>query len=137
MRNHVFVRQAKEIDGQLYFPWAKEHESVNAFDPDVALFPSSRTWCAFDKDGPLAYQTIQQPMMLESLAPRPGSSKEQISIALRELTQNAVTQAFSSGVGEIYYLGTDADTDTLATNHIFEKLPYPVFRCRLKDLSCS
>jgi hypothetical protein len=138
LRHHVFVRLAKEVDGQLYLPWAAENADKNGFDPEVPFFSSSRTWCAFDKDGPLAYQTIQRPVMLESVAPRPGATKEQIAVALKELTQNAVTHAFSEGAGEIYYLGTDADTDAMATNQVFEKLPNSVYRLKLKDLTtCS
>lgn len=118
----------------MFIDWALENSSANAFDPEVPAFPSSRTWCAFDSDGPLAFQTAQQPMMLESLAPRPGSSKLQIAGALRELTQNAVSQAILSGVGEIYFLGSDEETSKFAENHIFERLPYSVYRVKIKDL---
>lgn len=132
----IFVRPVQQNEGQLYFDWARENP-VNEFDPDVALFPSSNTWCAYDKDGPLAYQTVQQPFMLESLAPRPGATKYQIAIALKELTENVITQAHIKGVGEIYFLGTDADTDAMAGNQIFERLEFPVYRVKLKDLSCA
>lgn len=135
-RKTVFVRPAKQTEGQLYFDWANEN-IVNEFDPEVAKFPSSFTWCAYDKNGPLAYQTVQQPFMLESLAPRPGSTKQQIAIALKELTQNVITQASLKGIGEIYYLGTDADTDAMASNQIFTELPYKIFRIKIKDLECS
>lgn len=135
-RKTVFVRPAKQTEGQLYFDWANEN-IVNEFDPEVAKFPSSFTWCAYDKDGPLAYQTVQQPFMLESLAPRPGSTKQQIAIALKELTQNVITQASLKGIGEIYYLGADADTDAMASNQIFTELPYKIFRIKIKDLECS
>jgi hypothetical protein len=117
----------------MFFDWAKENPA-NEFDPQVALFPTSSTWCAFDKDGPLAFQTIQHPFMLESLAMRPGSTKLQAAAAMKELTQNAVTQAAGIGVGEIYFLGSDDSTDEFAKNHIFEELPFRVFRVKLKDL---
>jgi hypothetical protein len=72
--------------------------------------------------------------MLESLAPRPGATKEQIALAMKELTQNAVTQAHLGGSGEIYYLGSDKNTDEFAVHHLFEELPYRVFRVKLADL---
>ena len=75
--------------------------------------------------------------MLESLAPRPGATKEQVAVAMKELTQNAITQASLAGAGEVYFLGSNEGTDALATNQIFEKLPYSVFRLKLKDLSCA
>src|ERR1035441_723698 len=105
----TYVRPVRNDEGQLYFSWAKENP-VNEFDPAVALFPSSTTWCAYDSDGPVAYQTLQRPIMLESLAPRPGATKIEIASALKELTQNAITVAHSQGAGEIYFLGSDEDT---------------------------
>jgi len=104
------------------------------FDPAVAAFKSSITWCAYDKDGPVCFQTIQRPLMLESLAPRPGATKQQIASAMKELTQNAVSQAHVMEAGEIYFLGSDAETDEFAKSHIFEELPYRVFRVKLADL---
>jgi hypothetical protein len=72
--------------------------------------------------------------MLESLAPRPGATKQQIASAMKELTQNAITQASILDAGEVYYLGSDADTDEFSTSHIFQELPYKVFRVKLADL---
>ena len=121
----------------MYFLWAEENADKNEFDPAVALFPSSTTWCAYDKDGPLAYQTLQQPIMLESLAPRPGLTPVQVASCLKELTQNAVTFAHSRGSGEIYFLASDDSTAEFAANHIFEKVDMSVYRVKLADLSRS
>ena len=134
-KRHVYIRPAQEQDKQLFFDWATE-SSINEFDPQVPLYPSSSTWCAYDSEGPLAYQTLQQPLMLESLAPRPGADKFKIASALKELTQNAITQAHLKGVGEIYYLSSDPETDALASNQIFEELSFKVYRVRISDL-CS
>jgi hypothetical protein len=133
MPKRIYVRPIRPEESKLFFDWAKENPA-GEFDPEVPLFPSSTTWCAFDEDGPLVFQTLQQPVVLESLAIRPGADDRQISSAMKELTQNAVTHAFNRGAGEIYYLGTDEDTDAFACNHIFEPLPYRVFRVKLKNL---
>lgn len=133
MSKRVYVRPIFPYESEQFLHWAFENTKGN-FDPETPAFPSSRTWCAYDEDGPLVYQTVQQPLMLESLASRPGAKKEQIALAMKELTQNCLTQAHIGGVGEVYYLGSDADTDEFATNHIFEKLPYKVFRVKLADL---
>lgn len=132
--HHIFVRPARDNDGQMYFDWMKENEDKNAFDPAVATYPSSNTFCAYDKNGPVAYQTVQRPLVLESFAPRPGATDAQKAIALRELTQNAVTQAHIAGVGEIWFLGSDPETDEFATNQIFERVPYPVYRVKVREL---
>ena len=133
MSKPIFVRAVRAEEGKIFLDWVRENPT-NEFDPEVALFPSSSTWCAFDRDGPLAYQTLQRPFMMESLAMRPGASDLQTASALRELTQNAVTMAIGNGVGEIYFLGSSEDTSKFATNHIFEEVPMKIFRVKMKDL---
>jgi hypothetical protein len=134
MSNRVYVRPAHSYESQQFLDWSLENAKGN-FDPEVARFKSSITWCAYDSDGPLVFQTIQRPLMLESLAPRPDATNQQIASAMKELTQNAVTQAHVMEAGEIYFLSSDADTDKFAASHIFEELPYKVFRCKLADLA--
>lgn len=134
--NRIYVRPAQSHEGQMVFDWGTENSKGN-FDPEVAQFKSSITWCAYDIEGPLVFQTIQRPLMLESLAPRPGATKAQVASAMKELTQNAVTQAHVMEAGEIYFLSSDPETDEFASSHIFEKLPYTVFRCKLRDLCKS
>lgn len=133
MSKQIYVRPILPEESQMYFDWATESK-INEFDSSVCLFPSSTTWAAFDESGPVAFQTLQAPIMLESLAPRPGLSPAQTAQALKELTQHAITLAYSRGAGEIYFLGTDADTDVFATSHIFQELPHKIFRAKLADL---
>jgi hypothetical protein len=133
-KRHIFVRLAYNAEGKQYLDWALENSDNNEFDALAGVYPSSRTWVACDKDGPLVFQTIQQPLMLESIAPRPGATKEQVALAMKELTQNAITQASIGGSGEVYFLASDEGTAAMASNQIFEELPYKVYRCRLKDL---
>jgi len=132
----IFVRPAQTEEAQQFIDWANENP-VNEFDPEVAKFPSSVTWVAYDQDGPVAFQTIQRPLVLESLAPRPGLSKLQTAQVLKEFTQNAVTQAHLQGAGEILFLGSDPVTDEFASNHIFERVYLPLYRVKIKDISCS
>ena len=133
-KRHCYVRPITANEGQLFFDWAKENPH-GEFDPQVPMFPSSTTWCAYDKDGPLVFQTVQRPLMLETLAPRPGATKEQVALAMKELTQNAITLAHSQGAGELYFLSTEPGKDNMAANQIFTELPYKVFRAKLKDLT--
>lgn len=133
---HVYVRPIWDHEGKQYLDWALENPH-GEFDPQVPLFNSSTTWCAYDKDGPLVFQTLQRPIMLESLAPRPGATKEQVALAMKELTQNAITKANEWGAGEIYFLGSEDGTNALASNQIFEEVPMKVYRLKLKDLLCT
>lgn len=133
MRNHLFVRPAKPEDSEQFTEWSR-NTAKNEFDPHVAAYPSTITWCVYDRHGPLAFMPMQVPLMMESIATRPGASKLEIAAAMKELTQEFVTQAHIRGSGEIYFLGSEEGTDNMASNQIFEKLPFTVYRLRIKDL---
>lgn len=130
---HVFVRPAIAEDTQKFVDWSLENLN-NGFDPEVAKFPTTITFAAYDKTGVLAYQPVQQVFMLEALATRPGEDKRKIAMCMKEFTQAVVTQAHIKGVGEVYFLGTDDGTDAMATNHTFEELPYKIYRMKVADL---
>ena len=134
MPKRIYVRPIDPEEVEQFFDWAQENSDKSEFDPAVPLFRSSSTWCAYDEDGPVAFQTLQQPIMLESLAPRPGASEIQIASALKELTQNAITHAHCRGAGEVYFLGSDDSTSAFAANKIFEELPFKCYRVKLADL---
>lgn len=133
MRNHTMVRPAKPEEAGKFFEWA-ESTPNNEFDPEVPRYPSTVTLCAYDKDGPVVFMPIQQPFVMDALAVKPGAEKADVAVALRELLHAAVTQAHIKGIGEIYFLGTEDGTDHIAENQLFEKLPYTVYRLKLKDL---
>jgi hypothetical protein len=71
---------------------------------------------------------------MDSLATRPGATRLEIAEALKELTQQFVTQAHIRGAGEILFMSTEEGTDHMAENQIFERLPYAVYRLKIKDL---
>ena len=129
----MFVRPVKPGDEKKFLDWSVENPD-NGFDPEVAKSPSTFVLCAYDKTGAVAYQPVQQVFMMDSFAGRLGNTKLQTAAAMKELFQETVTQAHIKGVSEIYYLGTEAGTDAMATKHVFEELPYKVFRIKVKDL---
>lgn len=129
----VFVRPAKPGDETKFLDWSIENPD-NGFDPQVVKTPSTMVLCAYDKTGVLAYQPVQQVFMMDSYAGRPGNTKLQTANALKELFQETVTQAHIKGINEIYYLGTEEGTDRMTTKHVFEELPYKIFRIKVSDL---
>jgi hypothetical protein len=133
MRNHLYCRPARPEDAEQFQEWSRVNEK-NAFDPEVAAYPSTITWVVYDRFGPLAYMPMQCPLMMESIAVRPGAFKSEIAAAMKEFTQQFVTQAHIRGAGEIYFLGSDDGTNEMAGNQVFEELPYKVYRLRIKDL---
>lgn len=150
MRSHIYCRIARETEARVFFEWAMANGERNDFDPMVVTYENTITACAFDEDGPLAFLPLQQPllvdaeskprpvaetpMFLEGMAFRPGISKLDTSRVMKELLQFAVSLGFLKGTGEIYFLGSDEGTDTLAANQIFKRLPHTVYRLRLSDL---
>lgn len=134
MHNLVFVRPVKPDDTKKFVDWSLETPD-NEFDPEVVKYPSTFVLCAYDKDGALAYQPIQQAFVMDSFASRPGATKLQIATAMKELFQEAVVQSHLKGVGEIYYVGTESGTNHMTTNQeVFEELPWRVFRCKIREL---
>jgi hypothetical protein len=129
----MFVRPAKLGDETKFLDWSVENPD-NGFDPEVAKSPSTFVLCAYDKTGAVAYQPVQQVFMMDSYAGRPGNTKLQTAVAMKELFQETVTQAHIKGVSEIYYLGTEVGTDAMTTKHVFEELPYKVFRVKVASL---
>jgi hypothetical protein len=133
LRRHLYTRPATQQDLEKFIQWSAATPN-NGFDPDVPAYPSTITWCAYDSEGPLAFMPVQAPLMLDSLATRPGATKLEIAAALKELTQNAVTQCHIRGAGELYFLGSDKGTNFMAENQIFEKTDFTVYRLKIKDL---
>lgn len=133
MPRRLWVRPARPDDALQFAEWSLANPH-NGFDPAVPAYPSSLTLCAYDEHGPLAYLPLQQPVFLESLALRPDATPAETALALRELTQAAVTHAHARGAGELYFLGTEDGTNRMAENQLFERLPWPVYRLRLRDL---
>lgn len=135
----IFVRPAQPEDAQTFIQWAVANKG-NEFDPAIVTYPDSFTLCAFDVDGPVAFLPVQQPMvaepmMLESLAVRPEASAKEIASALRELIQACVTIGYMKGTGELYFLGSNEQTNRFAEHHkVFERLDWPVYRLRMSDL---
>lgn len=135
MSKHIFVRPAKAVEAKLFLEWAKANQERSAFDPAVPAYTTTFTLCAFDENGPLLFMPVQQPLMLESLAMRPGATEKEIAAAIKEIFQECVTQAAIKGNGEIYFACTDEGTGEFAEGQtVFEPLPWKFYRLRLSDL---
>ena len=131
----VFIRPAREEDAAQFSNWASQTKD---FDPETVRFPETVTLCAFTEERVLGFMAIQSPLiadslMLESAVLNPEASEMETVIALREFIKSAVTLGYMKGTGELYFLGNDEKTNRIA-ERIFEKVPWPVYRLRLKDL---
>lgn len=133
---HIFVRPVRQADTEKFVEWSKNTEG-NLFDPDVPKYPSTTVRCAFNSDGPIVYAPIQRPLFIEALAINPEASEIDIAVALKELTQDAVSQAYTVGAGEIYFVCHEETTIKFAKKQLYEEMPYKVFRIKINDLEKS
>lgn len=130
----VFTRPAEGRDNKQYLDWSLAGKD-NGFDPDAALYGTSVTWAAYAGDRVIGYLPMQTPLVLEALAARPDATPLEIATALRELVQTAVTQCHIRGVGEIMFIGTNAETNRFAENSgLFTRVEYPVYKLKVKNL---
>lgn len=129
----AFVRDARPADTPLFAEWAVATPH-NEIDPAVLTYRSTTCLCAYNADGPVVFMPVQRPLHMESLAVRPGAPEHEVAHALRSLLQNLVTTAQAEGRGEIYFMATEDTVPKLAHRHGFEKLPYSVYRLKIKDL---
>jgi hypothetical protein len=130
---HIFVRPVTEKD----IPTIKAYQNGtpnNLYDADVFSYPTSFALAAYNKTGPIVYVPIQQPFFMEALGIRPGLDAVDTAVALKELTQALVTLAHTKGVGEIYMLCKEESTIAFAERQCFERMPWPAFRIKLKNL---
>lgn len=134
MPQTIFVRPARNGEGHLLLEWSKDQPE---WDASIAYQPRTFTLAAYDKNKIIMFLPTQQPYMLETAAINPEASDLETASAFREIVQALVTQAHANGVSELYFLGSDDGTSAFAANHIFQKLPFTVYRCRINDLESA
>lgn len=133
MAKTIFVRPARPTDKEQCLNWTVSTPD-NVYDLGVFTYPSTYVRCAFNSKGPLAYIPVQKPLMIEALASNPQADKLEVAMALKELVQDTVSQAYQQGSGEIYFLCGSESTKKFAEAHGFKPIELSVYRMRLSDL---
>jgi hypothetical protein len=128
----ISVRLAKPEDTAKFLEYEFSTPN-NLFDPESGLYPSSLTLCAENEHGPLMFLPIQRPFVLESLGILKDASKKEIAVSLRRLIDQLVEFAKQAGVGELAFICKEPSTEAFAVRHGFEKLPWNLYRMRVKD----
>lgn len=130
---HIFVRPARAADSEQFINWSR-NTNQNLFDPEVVKYPTTSVRVAYNGNGPLVYAPIQQPLFLEALAINPENSVIDTALALKVITQDAVSQCYARGSGELYFVCAEPSTEAFAQKHGYEKVPWPLYRMRLNKL---
>ena len=130
----IFVRPVTPADIPQFSEWYSKHDS---FDPSIFQFPETYVLCAF-KDKVIGYMPVQalsfvSTQVLDSLVMNPDATNLEIAGGMRELFKHAITIGYLKDCGEMYFIGNHPETNSIAERY-FEKVEYPVYRLRLKDL---
>lgn len=136
MAHHIFVRPARADDKEKFVSWSVQTEN-NLLDPDVANYHSTFVLCAFDSNGPILYVPVQQPLFMDALAINPEASPALVAMALKEVTQALVSQAYIKGSGELYFLCRDEATIEFAKKQAWKEQPWRTFKIKISDLEKS
>jgi len=132
MKN-MFVRPARPDDADKFLKYSLETPG-NLFDPGVPQYQNTFIRCVFDSNGPVLFAPIQRPLVIDALAFRPESGSMERAVAMKEMVQDVISQAYIQGSGEVMFVCKDSSTAEFAKRQLFEELPYRLFRIRLKDL---
>lgn len=132
----IWVRPERLNDRQKLVEWEAKGQN-NYFDPDVLSYPATTALVAHS-DHIILYLPVQKVIMLESLAINPEVGKDgkplvtdhEVSVALKEAVINLAFEGQVNGVGEIYFMGTNEQTNKFAAKHGFEQLPWVPYRIK-------
>ena len=127
----IFVRPARKGEGGTFLEWSKD---IPGFDPEMAYHPGVPTVAAYNKQRVVAYMPVNTPYFMETIAFNPESTNLEKALAMAEFVKFLVAQCYIKGVPEVYFLGTDDMTDKFALDHVFEQLPYKLYRVKVSDL---
>lgn len=134
MAKTIFVRPARVTDKEQCLAWTQSTKD-NVYDLGVFTYPTTYTRCAFNDSGPIAYVPVQKPLMIEALASNPEADKLDVAMALKELVQDTISQAYQQGAGEVYFTCVPgSSTAAFAEKHGFELIKMSVYRMKLSKI---
>ena len=112
-----------------YQDWAMKTPN-NLYDPQVAGYPCTEVLVA-ENGHPLVFMPIQQAVVMDSLAARPGIEKREMALALKELVKMTGFLARQANLRELYFFSADDDVNAMAERYGFEKVESPMLRLKL------
>ncbi len=134
---HILVHEASENGVALMRRWFRESLGNQMFDPDVLEHGSTFVLAAEHRGDVLAFLPISQPLMMESLAFRPGHefglSDTDQALVMTRLAEHAIEQCFPRGAGEVYFLCQKPETARFAERHHFKLVDIPLYRFNLRE----
>lgn len=127
------IRMVKETDIQQLLQWSKDNADKNGFDPATLLYPTTDIVAVENGNGPIVFLPVHNVGMLESIAPSPEASKEELSRAILKAVAHIAIRGRTRGVRELYFLASDPELASLAERAGFEKCDWPAYKLRLGE----
>ena len=121
MRAPLKVEKLRSDDFPEMADWMSKLSHRNNIDTAIFNYPATETLKASNGKG-LLYMPFQKTFMLESLAFNPEATNTEKALALREIMSVVTWEARNKGIGEIYFLCSDLETQTFVEHHGFEPM---------------
>lgn len=132
--NQIFVRPYRQSDFEKLISWGKANP---AWDSSVLSYSGTSVLTAFNNSGVLGFLPVQKALMMEAMAFHPLTTDSQKALVMKELTHTLITLSYTQGSGEIYFVGSDANTNDFAERQGFKRMEWPAYRVRVKDLEAG
>lgn len=140
--NHLVIREARPSEHNLALNWAKSTPDGNLLDLDIfehaSTFLLAAATSAGPEPGPIAFNPVQQPLMMENLIFAPGLSDSDRARAMTRMAEHVISEAYRRDAGEVYFLCRHELTRKFAERHLFrnvrEVVPgLEVYRLNLRE----
>lgn len=132
--NQIFIRPFRAGDLDKMVGWMKANPT---WDANILKYPGTVILVAFNNTGTLGFLPVQKTMTMESMCFHPLTTDSQKALTMKELTHALITQSYVQGVGEIYFAGSNPETNDFAVRQGFQQLGWPMYRVRLVDLEAG
>ena len=129
MRRNFHIRRLNIHDPLEVKDCEQAFRDKHGLDPEVLTYPSTAILVAEDgKDK--VYLPVQTCFVMETLGYHEAISNLSLALAMKQLTSILVWEMGEKGIGEMYFLGSNEETNSFALQNGFEEVPYKVLRLK-------
>lgn len=129
MRRNFHIRRLNPLDTEEVADCIRSLTGKAGFDPSILSYPNTVILVAEDgKDK--VYQPVQTCYFLETLGYHESISEHSLALAMKQFTSILMWEMAEKGIGEMYFLGSNDDTNAFALQNQFEEVNYKVFRLK-------
>lgn len=117
----------------MFRDWLGENEQ-NGLDADTLTYPATTVLVADGKDfrHPHLMMPVYPVFVMDSLAPNPSASPQQIALALRKMTDVIEWESRKNGHGEIWFIASEPSIAAFAEKQEnFIEVTNRVFRFKI------